>query len=69
MKVALLTLEQKQSIEGQQYAIDCYFNPIQDKNDNWVISQQEMNACENEYLWVKELPLIEFKPIKINGLG
>ena len=61
--VGLLTIEQKDSLVGQLYAPDSYFNPLQDLNDNWVISIEEMNQCVNpEFIWVKELPLIEYVP-------
>ena len=36
--VGLLTEVQKDELVGQWYAPDSYFNPIQDLNDNWVIS-------------------------------
>ena len=63
MKVGLLTIEQKEELVGQLYAPDSYFNPIQDADDNWVISQEEMNQCCNDnFLWVKDLPLIEYIP-------
>ncbi len=63
MKVGLLTIEQKNEILGQLYAPDSYFNPIQDINHNWVISTQEMDECiVKEFLWVKELPLIDYEP-------
>jgi hypothetical protein len=61
--VALLTTEQKELIAGQYYDADCKFNPIKDKNENWIISIEEINQCTNdEYAWVKDLPLIEFEP-------
>ncbi len=63
MQVGLLTTEQKNSLIGQEFATDCYFNPIQDLNLNWVISTQEIEDCVNEeFIWVKDLPLIEFEP-------
>jgi hypothetical protein len=63
MKVGLLTIEQKDSIVGQRFAPDSYFNPIQDINDDWVISVEEIEQCVNpDFMWVKELPLIEYKP-------
>lgn len=63
MKVGLLTIEQKEEIQGKQYAPDSYFNSVQDEDDNWIISIEEMEQCENpEYMWVKDLPLIEYKP-------
>ena len=63
MEVVLLTLEQKDELVEQQFAPDSYFNPIQDENDNWIISTEEMNQCCNsQFLWVKDLPLIEYVP-------
>jgi hypothetical protein len=66
--VGLLTIEQKDLIVGQQYTTDSYFNPIQDLNDNWVISIEEMNYCDNnDYLWVKDLDLIIYEPkVQVN---
>ena len=61
--VGLLTVEQKDGLLIQQYAPDSYFNPIQDLNDNWVISVEEMANCVNdEFMWVKDLPLIIYEP-------
>ena len=61
--VGLLTVEQKDQLVGQWYAPDSYFNPIQDANDNWVISVEEMEQCVNpDYLWVKDLDLIPYEP-------
>jgi hypothetical protein len=61
--VYLLTDLQKDDLVGQMYAPDSYFNPIQDANDNWVISTEEVDYCVNpELQWVKDLPLIEFIP-------
>jgi hypothetical protein len=63
IEVGLLTIEQKDSLVEQLYAPDSYFNPIQDAQDNWVISVEEMNECINpDYLWVKDLQLIEYTP-------
>jgi hypothetical protein len=63
MKVGKLTIKQKNQIAGQLYADDSYFNPIQDKNNNWVISTQEIDECiAQEFIWVKELPQIDFEP-------
>ena len=63
IQVGLLTIEQKDSLVGQLYDNDSYFNPIQDDFDQWVISTEEMDFCVNpEFMWVKELPLIEYVP-------
>jgi hypothetical protein len=61
--VGLLTELQKDELIGQVYAPDSYFNAIQDIDNNWIISTQEMEQCVNtDCLWVKDLPLIEYKP-------
>ena len=70
MKVGLLTLKQKNEIVGQLYAPDSYFNPIQDANNKWVISTQEMDECVvEEFMWVKELPLIDYEPKPAPPIG
>jgi hypothetical protein len=61
--VGLLTENEKDQILGQQYSPDSYFNPIQDIDDNWIISTEEINYCVNpEFEWIKTIPLIEYKP-------
>jgi hypothetical protein len=61
--VGILTEEQKDSIVGQQFTTDSFFNPIQDKLDNWIISVEEMAYCTNStFLWVKDLDLIPYEP-------
>ena len=66
MQAGLLSTEQKQLIEGKEFSISSYFNPIQDINDNWVISIEEIENCVNEkYMWVKDLPLINYEPKQI----
>jgi hypothetical protein len=61
--VGLLTEVQKDELVGQLFNEDSYFNPIQDINDNWVISVEEMEQCVNpNFMWVKHLPLIEYNP-------
>jgi hypothetical protein len=61
--VGLLTETQKDSLVGQLYEEDSFFNPLQDLSDNWIISVEEMEFCVNpEFQWVKTLPLIEYKP-------
>jgi len=61
--VGLLTIEQKDSLVGQLYDEDSYFNPITDLDENWIISTEEMEFCVNpEFMWVKDLPLIEYIP-------
>jgi hypothetical protein len=61
--VGLLTIDQKNQLINQIYMPDSYFNPIQDADDNWIISVEEITQCTNPvFVWVKDLPLIEYKP-------
>jgi len=61
MLVALLTIEQKDQLIGQIYTNDSYFNPIQDCNDDWIISLEEVEYCNNpSFDWVITLPKIEY---------
>ena len=68
MIVYLLTIKQKNELVGIEFQENNYYNPLQDFNKNWVISQQEVEQTTNEnYLWVKDLPEIEYKPIDTNA--
>jgi hypothetical protein len=65
IKVGLLTIEEKNIIFEQLFDEDSYFNPTQDADNNWIISQEEMIYCTNpEFIWVKNLPLIDYKPVE-----
>ena len=60
---AKLATEQADLLRGQVFLQDSYFNPIQDIEDNWIISAQEVAYCANaEFLWIKDLPMIPFVP-------
>jgi len=63
MNVRILTEEQKNMLVGHQFSDSMYFNPIQDANDNWVISENEVDQCTNvEFSWVNTLDVIVFEP-------
>ena len=63
IQVGLLTSVQKDELVGQMYDEDSYYNTIQDLNDNWIISVEEIEQTVNpNFLWVKELPLIPYEP-------
>ena len=64
--VGLLTELQKDELLGQLYAPNSYYNPIQDLNDNWIISVEEIEqTITPEFMWVKDLPLILYIPKEI----
>ena len=65
--VGLLTEVQKDELVGQLYAPDSYFNPIQDANDNWIISIEEIeNNVNPSFEWLQELEMIIFVPKEYN---
>jgi hypothetical protein len=67
MLVGSLTIEQKDELIGNYFAEDQYFNPVQDADGNWIISTIEMYYCINpDYIWVKDLPLIEWTGPYVN---
>jgi hypothetical protein len=63
IEVGILTIEQKDQLVGQLYDDDSYFNPIQDVDNNWIISQQEIEQnIFPIFDWLQSIPLIEYKP-------
>jgi hypothetical protein len=69
--IAILTTEQKNILIGQTYDGVCFFNPIQDVNDNWIISEIEYYYClglwyldelNSELVFIKDLSLTIYAP-------
>lgn len=59
----LLTESEKKELVGQNFADDSAFNPLQDADNNWVISFEEVAQCTNEnFMWVQGLPAIPYNP-------
>jgi len=56
--VAILTINQKDSLVEELVCPDLYFNPILDINEDWFISQQEINdSIYPQHDWIKDLTL------------
>ena len=64
MKVVQLTQAQAESLQGVEVVTDNLFNPILDKNGNYIISIEERDQCSIE--WVKECPEILYEPVEVN---
>lgn len=63
MVAGLLTISEKDKLVGQLYDPDSYFNPVQDINNDWFISTEEIDNCiYPEFLWIKSLPIVPFIP-------
>jgi hypothetical protein len=61
MKIAILTTEQKDLLDKQEFTPKGLFNPVQDVNEDWVISKVEVNECINsDFMWVKDLVLTDW---------
>jgi hypothetical protein len=61
MRVAILTIGQKNILDKQEVCPKLKFNPVQDINGNWVISEQEINDCVNpNFMWVINLVLTDW---------
>jgi hypothetical protein len=61
----ILTTEQFEEIQGQEFAPYQYFNCVQDINGIWfnfVTDQQYTEIESSEYAWVLELPQGEYVP-------
>jgi len=64
--IAILTQQQKDILSGMLIAESWICNPIQDIDNNWVISDNEINGCTNpELQWIKNLELSIYKPKNI----
>ena len=65
-KVAILTTAQKEELIGEKYNLVSFFNPLLDLNNNWVISEEEIQNCNQDLkpTWFGDLVLSEFKPKK-----
>jgi hypothetical protein len=62
IKVGILTEEQKNLLVGYEFIPDVFLNPIQDNNNNWIISVEAIEQCNNQFPWLKELELINHEP-------
>ena len=64
MKVKLLTPEQKDLLVGAEITNSHFYNPSQDAEGNWFISNEECDQTSNpDYAWIKELSEIDYEPI------
>ena len=69
--IAIITELQKDILVGKQFEMDSYFNPIQDLNNNWIISEIEYYYClglwyldelNTNLLFIKDLSLSIYAP-------
>ena len=61
----ILTQEQKDQIQGQEYAHCQCFNSVQDINDIWFTFLTELDKetiLNTEWNWILDLPTAEYVP-------
>jgi hypothetical protein len=60
----ILTIEEKEVIQGVFFASDIFFNCVQDINDVWFLflSDQDKVILPQEYLYLLDLPQGEYIP-------
>lgn len=61
MIVAKLTNKQAEQLKDVEFTESSRFNPILDADGNYIISLEEVEQSNIE--WVKDLPQIEYNPI------
>ena len=61
----ILTVDEKDQIQGQYYTDYQFFNCVQDINDVWylLLSDEDQPEVEaSQYAWVLDLPQGEYTP-------
>ena len=60
--VAVITEEQYEQVHLKELQPDHAFSCAKNIDNNWVIDQTQIDQIQNEqFLWLKELPLIEYQ--------
>ena len=69
--IAIITQQERDILVGQTFDGTCFFNPIEDMNLNFVISEQEYYYClglwyldelNSELVFIKDLSLTIYEP-------
>jgi hypothetical protein len=61
----ILTIEQKEQIQGQYYSPYQFFNCVQDINGEWFLflsDEDKVEVQSTEWSWVLQLPEGEYTP-------
>ena len=60
----ILSIEQKEAIQGVFFSTDIFFNCVQDINDVWFLflSEQDKELLSEQYLYLFDLPQGEYIP-------
>jgi hypothetical protein len=70
IKGIILNQEQKELLTDRKYDEHSYYNPVLDDNDNWIISEVEVNNTINsDFSWVKEIIIVDLKTKEYPKIG
>lgn len=60
----ILTVEQKEEIQGVFFAENIFFNCVQDINETWFLflSEQDIEILPQEFQYLLQLPTGEYTP-------
>ena len=60
----ILTVEQKEEIQGVFFTDNIFFNCVQDINETWFLflSQQDIEILPQEFQYLLQLPTGEYVP-------
>jgi hypothetical protein len=61
----ILTIEEKEQIQGQYYSPYQLFNCVQDINDMWFLflsDEDKVEIATTEWAWILDLPQGEYTP-------
>lgn len=64
-KCVIITTEQAAKLKNQTFN-GVFFNPIQDLNNNWIVSEDEIK--QSNIIWLKQLPLINYQSKITNSI-
>lgn len=64
MQVVRITEQEKNSLLGEKWDDETFFNPVLDADNEWFVSIEEVYGCnKQEFQWLKQCELVIYKPI------
>lgn len=65
MKMVKITEEQAIEITNQEYSPGSLFNPVQDINGDWFVSEIERGLGSELFPWLTGLEAVDFIPVPL----
>lgn len=61
-KVYIISEEEKNALEGKVYNDGQRFNPVQNNEDEWCLSIEEVMSSSDQYIFLRDKPTKAYKP-------